>query len=116
MNSEIKQAWLSALRGGEYIQGAGALKRELYNSNPGEYEFCCLGVLAEISGAAWETSPIFRDHAVKALADDEMSTVMPPASLLEQYGLTEENANHLAEMNDNGDTFGEIADYIEESL
>jgi hypothetical protein len=41
MNSEIKKAWVEALRSGEYEQGFGAL------NITGKY--CCLGVLCDLA-------------------------------------------------------------------
>ncbi len=48
MNPEIKQLWLNALRGGEYEQGHGYLRR-----NKAEQDsFCCLGVLCDLAEQA----------------------------------------------------------------
>jgi len=41
---ELKEAWLTALKSGEYTQGSGAL---LLETQEGKCH-CCLGVLAEI--------------------------------------------------------------------
>jgi len=40
MTDELKQAWIDALKSGEFQQGYGFLKRA--------EKFCCLGVLCEV--------------------------------------------------------------------
>ena len=45
MNKKIKQAWLAALRSGEYEQGQGRLR---VAGESGELQYCCLGVLCEL--------------------------------------------------------------------
>lgn len=48
MKAEVKAEWLKRLRSGKYTQTAGALHRVL-GDDPGEHQFCCLGVLCEIA-------------------------------------------------------------------
>jgi hypothetical protein len=43
---EIKDAWLTALKSGEYIQGGGVLR--IVENNGHQTWHCCLGVLSEI--------------------------------------------------------------------
>lgn len=45
MNPSVKQAWLAALRSGEYEQGYGLL-------HPTEDTYCCLGVLCDLHAKA----------------------------------------------------------------
>ena len=54
MKEEIAKRWVAALRSGEYKQGKGWLRRV---SSEGASEYCCLGVLCDISKIQrWETS------------------------------------------------------------
>lgn len=92
MNLEVKKDWLDALRSGNYKQG----KTFLYRDNV----FCCLGVLCEIQNENW------RDFFQR------MDTSVLPESFA--AGLDETATSYLADMNDNGMTFKQIADTIEE--
>ena len=46
MKPEAKEAWLKALRSGDYRQGT-------YTLRTADDRFCCLGVFAEINSAPW---------------------------------------------------------------
>lgn len=108
MKPEIKAKWLEALRGGEYRQAKGALRKA--------NRFCCLGVLCNLHAlahpkiAARECSPTqymgetgFLPTAVQKWADIGHRGFLPD-------GLS------LTTLNDNGETFKEIADVIEKQL
>lgn len=45
MKKEIAEKWTKALRSGKYKQGTGELRAYITD----EVQFCCLGVLCEIS-------------------------------------------------------------------
>lgn len=147
MNKTLKNKWLKALRSGEYAQGVGRLRTN-------KDEFCCLGVLCDISGkGVWEDQtfiPKVSQKAVNAagLRDDsqlrfesdlfqletrafrvdshrcncefcdvsEADTVVNTTVLADMFGLTEVQNAKLAEMNDRGDSFVEIADWIKENV
>ena len=121
MNPEVKAKWLDALRGGTYQQGVGKLR---------DYdEYCCLGVLCDIAveegavpGARWtsEGEMAFIDaHGEADFSDD-----LPPRPVVDWAGLGDGNpsvwvddlSQTLAELNDTGSSFEEIADLIEEQL
>lgn len=106
MNPEIKAKWLEALRSGEYQQGRRSLHAD------GSY--CCLGVLCDISNLdTWK----HRVDGIYAYFDCEgflPSTVADWAGLESRGAYGDEEVNHLAEDNDNGKSFLEIADIIEE--
>lgn len=70
--------------------------------------FCCLGVLCDVIGVAW----VFKDYSYSA----EGRTDYLPFRIEKKAGLTEEEQDALAQMNDDGATFAEIADYIEKNL
>ena len=114
MNEQVKQKWLSALRSGDYQQTQLKLHTE--------DGFCCLGVLCDLYG---------KEHNVEwDLVEDEdhnyyMFQNQPaslPLSVMEWAGTGRHNpyigsqSFTLAEFNDNGYAFNEIADLIEEHL
>jgi hypothetical protein len=106
MKKAVKAKWVAALEGGEYKQGRGALCE-------GD-RYCCLGVLACVADPeGWYVDDYGRRvHRGKyGLPGDE---------LLRKTGLTFDEANTLASMND-GDcrpkrTFKTVAKYIRENL
>lgn len=111
---EVYDLWIAALESGDYKQTTDVLK-----SNE---DFCCLGVLCDLA---------IKDGAsFRWMEENELQTesglygAMPPGFLCEYLGLTECDNNHvyaayspvkaveLAEMNDAGNTFEEIAKHI----
>lgn len=94
MDAKLKQKWVEALRSGKYAQANGAL----YDGNG----YCCLGVChllitGEIPARMW----------------DSACGYPPPAPI---RAIPEDIRTRLANMNDNGKSFHEIADYIEKNL
>lgn len=130
MNPEIKADWVKSLRSGEYQQGVGALRLTFDR----ERRFCCLGVLADravLAGVVpgwqghdsspeasiygeWQVLP----EAVGAWAGLwDTNPLVRVAKPSEDYPWTwSERTESLAELNDDGLTFAEIADLIEEQL
>lgn len=101
--NNIKAKWIKALRSGKFEQGSGALRRE------GKY--CCLGVLAEVSGVAPES---IEGHGVLLSVSPYLSEMLDPG-----YGRDRQIA--LENMNDGYRgtkkcSFPEIADWIEANL
>ena len=105
-----KQEWIQALRSGHYQQCKGTL-----TDNVG---FCCLGVWAKING--FET--IYEEGEI-----DEQGYMSDPDDYMLLNGkrynydiftklLTYTTWTNLAEKNDSGATFEEIADIIEEEI
>jgi len=92
MDKDIKEKWVKALRSGEYTQGNMYLRTEC-----GQH--CCLGVLLEVQGC--KDIPT---HATEEL----------PAGY--EAGLSTDICLTLANKNDRGVSFAEIADYIEANL
>lgn len=104
MDAELKQKWITALRSGDYQQASGQLRNQ-------HAEFCCLGVLAQISGACvWDDAGDAFVNGVRASMEDEYYLFPEFASL------DLETQKHLATMNDNGRTFAEIADWVEKNV
>lgn len=135
MDAEILTQWVNALESGKYQQTPGVLRRKDTDGNIG---YCCLGVLKEITGSTWVeavhkrdggkfqfiawddeeeegTSTVYVPHDY----DDQEAKTLPDTCFtypsdddLEKWGLSWINASELAEMNDEGESFSSIADYI----
>jgi hypothetical protein len=110
MKKEIKEKWIEALRSGNYAQGQGELH------NPDNKTYCCLGVLADVTGH----DPI----AVKRLPESgniHAAEEYLNYKVLDEVGLSHSAQQLLANMNDGfgncrAHSFAEIADYIESNL
>jgi hypothetical protein len=133
MNPEIKKAWVKALRSGEYAQSTGALcnLKNVGTESRDEYAvkgYCCLGVLTDLAVKAevaqWERSgdglPV---QGVRETIEPGINTVVTallPQNVMDWAGLEQTNplirGKSLASMNDEGKSFEEIADVIEEGL
>lgn len=127
MNPEFKAKWLAALRGGEYQQAQGALRRV----EEGKVGYCCLGVACEISGKGrWRTDGHDRsvygyqlnEEFLPEELDGRYSTARLPITLRHSLGISWEAEDHVIQMNDGNygetapKTFTEIAQWIEENL
>lgn len=130
MNPEIKKQWVEALRSGEYKRVVGYL-RIGDDSRP---KFCCLGVLCDLAEKAgigrWE--PFQTDYykedggrfMFRTNYADDFSPGILPLGVRDWAGLASRGAKvdvqnfetSLALLNDNGFTFEQIADVIEEEL
>jgi hypothetical protein len=106
MDQRIKALWVEALRSEKYDQG----KRQL--RNPADDSFCCLGVLCNLHAqehpeiAAKQKKPeMYMYH-----------TAMPHPEVYAWAGLDRDNAGTLANMNDNGKSFKQIANWISKKL
>lgn len=101
MNKELKGQWIKDLRSGEFMQGSGYLK--YYNEYQEDELFCCLGVLGLRMKLFERDEPLKESYLSDLLRDQEMP-------------FDEEMETKLAGKNDNGYTFKEIANYIEENI
>lgn len=101
--AEFKAKWVEALRSGNYKQGKELLFKKSNNT------YCCLGVACVVAGAKID------DGNIRLLIREypPIEGVGKVPAVLK--GGTQE-AMTLANMNDNGLTFLEIADYIEQKL
>ena len=127
MNPEIKAMWIDALRSSEYEQGAGHLHTGYIN---GKEYFCCLGVLCDIAiknGVVLDVEIQSSDGgAVRWMYNG--CTEYLPLAVAEWAGITTQGwfdlvlspdgekeiaRQTLAELNDEGYSFGEIAEEIE---
>lgn len=120
--NDLGRQWIEALRSGEYKQGQKFLSREV----KGEWEHCCLGVLCQVAGLGYTLNT---DEELFRYLDYTMDNDGPSwncvvdnrkfKELLELHpkvspsGITGE----LMKRNDTlGQSFDEIADYLEEIL
>lgn len=127
MNPEIKREWLEALRSDNYAQGQG----ELRSANN---DFCCLGVLcdlAERAGVVRSERASTQGKYINAIppnfytysagSDDRSSGGLPIAvqkwsgvdSASGMFYNSRDESDNLADVNDGGASFAEIADLIE---
>ena len=95
MNKSIKKLWIKALRSGKFKQTTGVLCDKT--------GYCCLGVLRSI------------------MKPGDRQSYQGYGSLLtvaqrQQAGLRFDTCDSLADKNDAGFTFSQIADYIEARL
>jgi hypothetical protein len=131
MRKAVRDAWVAALRSGEYQQTIGALSRKNADDTRG---YCCLGVLCEVARKDGLGIEIVEDHDTRLY--DGVSGELPD-SVAEwaelTYGVYQLDQNPIlgdhdaAEWNDGYDydeetgeesraSFAEIADLIEEHI
>jgi len=139
MDKQRKAEWTAALRSGNYEQGAGALR-------PVDDNYCCLGVLCDLyakaTGEAWgkddgdeslgqmhnqdsslpaevaKWADLQRGEMLSTGTKDGESIacdVRAKHTTLDEDG-DKVNCTTLAEMNDRGVNFADIADVIEAQL
>jgi hypothetical protein len=123
MKADIKNAWLEALRSGEYAQTEG----ELHNVDAG---YCCLGVLCDVLVKRPELMPegvslsenekgeftLAFDYENGPRDDVVMATELPFV-MRDLFGLTADDQSTLIHMNDEGDDdFVAIAAWIERAI
>ena len=132
MSPTTKAEWIAALRSGNYIQGQHRLARV---GDDNKVSHCCLGVLCELAGAPLmldqftceidgyylpshglqlRTIPLEDSHNV--ISDLSLNTMIDE----DGYGSGDDGQpdyqtlmDKLMNMNDNGKSFDEIADYLE---
>jgi hypothetical protein len=103
MDAKIKAAWITALRSGKFQQARGALRTPTN-------KFCCLGVLCEL------VHPDRWDNSGREWRHCDFGS-MPSWEVLAAAGLDDDDSPEtLANMNDEGRSFAEIADYIEKII
>ena len=125
MDKEVKKIWLAALRGLEYRQGKGRLRRAFLM---GEESWCCLGVLCDLSishhnaASNWDgTSEPHIGRAFKFNDEGDGYAGMPPPEVMKWAGLGNTHANALSTINDYPNTpenenFAEVIQFIESTL
>lgn len=131
MKDSLRKQWVAALRSGKYKQGEGKLRKLAVDPETceptGEQQFCCLGVLCDlVEPNQWKKADSSDEEWANGRGLDEDGdecTNMPRKALQKKLGLdrpvtrsgpTDETiAGKLAEMNDDGKSFAEIANWIE---
>lgn len=119
MNQAIKKEWVEALLSGKYQQGEGVLKKRDYVNNTNAY--CCLGVLVDLAIKSGVDIEVERDE--NNYNEDyffDGCNEFLPMSVMQWAELKHDNGwfNHgvfqetLAELNDKGRSFAELADII----
>ena len=115
MPKKLKEEWIKALRSGEYEQGKKRL-RTLYRD--GSEKFCCLGVLCDIGiDGVWDDDTCIMP--AERHAYDDHSIGVPSQADLIAMGIGDPFDGtyfYLAEMNDEANSFDEIADWIEDNI
>ncbi len=132
MDKKVKRKWLRALRSGEYDQTKNFL---CTTDEEGNDSFCCLGVLLNEMDVEFSdpVSDVFYgddgmcEILASAVDDDDGTSYHEtldskttlyglPRKIREGLGISETQAETLAEMNDAGDSFIKIAKHIEKKL
>jgi hypothetical protein len=103
MNKQIAKNWVEALRSGQYEQG----KHQLQVGN----KFCCLGVLCKIAQKA-KIKVNLNKNKLLGTSLMHQSRVKQWAEIKQDIGVIS-NSLVLVSLNDNGNSFSEIADIIE---
>lgn len=115
MDSNIKTRWLEALRSGDYEQGKNCLRDA--NNN-----FCCLGVLNDLyiqdtGNGGWEMLVNGKSYSSYESSAYPHPLVLEWAGIYDPYiGDEEGTVFDLSIVNDQGASFEQIADMIEERL
>lgn len=109
MNPQLKQSWIAALRGGNYLQGRGCLRER---SILGTARFCAMGVLLDLVLATpthW--GRLTRATSRIGLLDEAVGYL--PAEICAQIGISSMQQALIAGLNDQGRSFEQIAEVIE---
>jgi len=115
--ADFKAKWVEALRSGDYEQGDYALR-----SVGG---FCCLGVACDLSGVEWikDQDDCYTTEAgndcfptADELGDRAISVLLQNTSVRNTFDEPVTVMREIANHNDMGAPFSEIADWIEENL
>lgn len=119
MNPEVKQKWVAALRSGEYNQGQGCLRND-------DDSYCCLGVLCDLYAKEQNNHYWRIDECDHMMYNFDGRLQFPPPSVWKDWAELEiddpfvpyEDSKllQLSSLNDDGLTFEQIADLIEENL
>lgn len=112
MDPHVKAEWTAALRSGEYKQGRLSLKNEYLT----EATHCCLGVLTDLAAKAgvvqWGRQAWPADARLCAEVREWAGLDSANPILSDDFLVT----NSASNLNDEGSTFIEIADRIDQWL
>lgn len=124
LDPEFKEAWIKALRSGRYKQTTSLLRGEVDVNGEVGTGFCCLGVACDIVKHDGWSSTRFRDDqdfGTEEVFDEYSAWVWEDKYNVQNNStavpfVADNTATRLAELNDGGDDFEMIADWIEENL
>ena len=133
MNAKVRKQWTEKLTSGEYKQTTHVLRK--FNVGTKQFEYCCLGVLCDISKqGVWTDNGSYdctekdevecerdaRDlnlpRAVQRWAGIDDNGTLPDAIAVPDANEDDDWADSLADLNDRGASFEQIASIIEEKL
>lgn len=119
LDPQVKKEWLAALRSGDYLQANGYLK--VLQNRQRKVHYCCLGVVADICKAPFVELPEKNaqvDTNVRQLwgQGNAVNTGALSPGFMKSISLDDQAADELASMNDNGNSFKQIAKWIEKEL
>jgi hypothetical protein len=126
MKPEIRAQWVERLRSGQDQQGTGYLRKR---DEAGVDRLCCLGVLCELAVEAGVEMEVNRttDGGHYDATSYDKSIAFPPRAVREWAGIMDSSIGEigtwavdkgdyreaLSNLNDEGYTFAQIADEIE---
>ena len=104
---EFAEKWLSALRSGNYKQGAGQLISK-------DREYCCLGVACHLISPKADTgeSGYIQTDGLYSVSVKLFNKIPP----LLRGGLENPFVETVSTMNDTGKAFPEIAEWVENNV
>lgn len=104
--TKLAKEWVNSLRSGKFNQTTGTLKSKLPDGSVGH---CCIGVFVqEQLGFGIKTQPVDPNSEGSPVHYNRFDKFIERIPSISKYT--------LISMNDGGNTFDEIADYIEEQL
>lgn len=109
MNNKIREEWVAKLRSGEYKQGMYQL-HYIDKNDPTTEAWCCLGVLCDMASKAGVTVERVIVDRIETFDDCD---AMPSVTIRSWAGMDQSSCERLAGMNDNGNTFEQMAHVIE---
>lgn len=110
LEKEFGEKWVKALRSGKYEQGEGYLE-------DADGQYCCLGVACRVNHPRVNLTHKFfidSDGQGKGYITKNLEEKMP--KLLRGTDSNNEFVKLVSEMNDEGQSFDQIADWIEENV
>lgn len=103
---KFKEKWVKALRGGKYKQVIGALHKD--------GGFCCIGVECHLHGVSIKD---MKKYPIKGGVRSDFSKVPKYMNSLIDCEVVDESPQQiLISMNDEGNSFKQIANWIDKNL
>lgn len=119
----FRKKWLEALRSGKYEQTTGQLADYELAENEEDYNYdkplgyCCLGVACDIVGHKEKLKEFMFDGYPSDCYDENYNNVFKklPKIIRESNDRPDDFTFIVAKMNDQGKSFKEVADWIEQN-